>query len=195
MSSDDSQASTRALMVRGRAGDPSAWERVFGRVMRRVRIWAHGRVSKAWAAQGETRDLVQDAALTAWTRLDHLDFQKPGDLDAYMRTVVINRIRDQARRRHARPPMVSLDAQVPDVADGRPSALDHALDAEALGRYERAFAALDVSDREALIARVEMGYTFEQIAQLTGRPSAAAARMAVTRAIGKLRQAVRGDAS
>jgi len=112
-----------------------------------------------------------------------------------MRQAVINRLRNQARRGLARPLILPIDddgvgARVA-IARG-PSPLDQVLDAEALARYQRAFDALDLSDREAVIARAEMGYSFEQIAQLTHRPSAAAARMAVNRAVDRLRQAVDG---
>jgi RNA polymerase sigma-70 factor (ECF subfamily) len=184
---EESQSSTRTLIERGRAGDRLAWDRVFGRLLRRFRAWAHGRLPKSSLGAAETHDLVQDAALAVWNRMGHLDFKNAGDLDAYVRQAMINRIRDQARRAHVRPPLVPLED---DVVDHAPSALDRAMSAEAMARYQRAFEALDVGDREALIARAEMGYTFEQIAQLTGRASAAAARMAVNRAIAKLRSAV-----
>jgi RNA polymerase sigma-70 factor (ECF subfamily) len=151
-------------------------------------------VPKSSKGVAETRDVLQDAALGVWNRMEQLDFRNQGDLDAYVRQAVINRIRDQARRGNARPPVLPLD---PDIAgtiiDDCPSALDHALDAEATARYQRAFAALDVGDREAIIARTEMGYSFDQIAQLTNRPSAAAARMAVNRAVERLRRAVLGQ--
>jgi RNA polymerase sigma-70 factor (ECF subfamily) len=184
---DDSQSSTRALIRRGRAGDRSAWDQVFGRVTKRLRVWAHGRVPTSSLGAAETHDVVQDAALGVWHRIDQLDFRKPGDLEAYARQAVINRLRDQARRRLARPLIVPIDTGVMDDA---PSALDQVLDAEAMARYQAAFSALDIKDRQALIARSEMGYSFEQIAQLVGKPSANAARMAVVRAIEILRKAV-----
>ncbi len=188
--SHESQSSTRALVERGRAGDRSAWDRVFGRAILRLRVWAHGRVPVSARGVAETNDVVQDAALGVWNRINQLDFAKRGDLDAYIRQAVINRLRDQVRRGVAQPPGLPLD---PGVIDETPSALDHVLDAQAQARYERAFAALDVRDREALIARAEMGYSFEQVAQLTGHKTAAGARMAVNRAIERLRRAVDGQ--
>jgi RNA polymerase sigma-70 factor (ECF subfamily) len=41
-------------------------------------------------------------------------------------------------------------------------------------------------DREVVIARVEMDMSYEEIAQLLGKPSADAARMAVHRALLRL---------
>ena len=50
-------------------------------------------------------------------------------------------------------------------------------------------------DREAVVARIEMGYTHEEIADLLGKPTANAARMAVERAIVRLAKAMRDDGS
>lgn len=161
--------------------------------MGRLRRWAHGRVPRSAQGAAETQDIVQDVALGVWNRVESLDFKKRGDLDAYMRQAVINRIRDHARRGLTRPLILPIDHAEHTEADHAPSALDRVLDAEAMVRYQRAFAALEMSDREALIARAEMGYGYEQIAQLTRKPSAAAARMAVNRAVERLRRAVDGS--
>ena len=47
-------------------------------------------------------------------------------------------------------------------------------------------AALRPIDREAIIARVELGFTYEEVAAALGKPSANAARMAVERALVRL---------
>jgi RNA polymerase sigma-70 factor (ECF subfamily) len=183
----DSQDSTRTLIGRARQGDGGAWDRVFGRVILRLRGWAHGRLPRASRGAHETHDLVQDAALGVWKRVDHLDFQKPGDLEAYVRQAVLNRIRDEARRRRVRPINVSVDTQIPGTL---PTPLDDALSREQTARYQAAFAALDVSEREAVIARLDMGLSYDQVADLLGKTSAAAARMTVNRALKRLRDAV-----
>ena len=53
-------------------------------------------------------------------------------------------------------------------------------------RYEAALASLSDDDREAIVARVELGGTYEEVAIALGKPSADAARMAVGRALLKL---------
>ena len=53
-------------------------------------------------------------------------------------------------------------------------------------RYEQALARLKVDDREAIIARVEMGYTYEELAVSLGKPTADAARKAARRALIRL---------
>ena len=46
-----------------------------------------------------------------------------------------------------------------------------------------------------MIARIEMGYTHEEIAVLLGKPTANAARMAVERAIIRLAKTMRDNGS
>ena len=50
---------------------------------------------------------------------------------------------------------------------------------------------LKPEDRELVIAKLEMGYDYEEIAAAFGRPSVAAARKAVQRATIRLVQAMR----
>ena len=52
--------------------------------------------------------------------------------------------------------------------------------------YERALERLKPEEREAIIARVEMDYTYEELAQVLGKPTAEAARKAAQRALVRL---------
>jgi DNA-directed RNA polymerase specialized sigma24 family protein len=61
-----------------------------------------------------------------------------------------------------------------------------AIGRETLDRYEEALARLTVDDREAIIARVELGLSHHEIAEALGKPSDDAARMAVARALVRL---------
>ena len=49
---------------------------------------------------------------------------------------------------------------------------------------------LKPSDREAIIARIELQQSYEEVAIALGKPSADAARVAVTRAVARLVQAM-----
>ena len=102
---------------------------------------------------------------------------------AYLRQAVLNRIREEFRRAKGRPNSVELDAT---HADSGPSPLQAAIGNAALERYERALATLRPIEREAVIARLELGFTYEEVAKLVGKPSANAARMAVERALVRL---------
>jgi RNA polymerase sigma-70 factor (ECF subfamily) len=67
-----------------------------------------------------------------------------------------------------------------------PSPLDEAVGRQAVERYEAALHRLSDTDRELIVATVELGYTPEQLAAATGRASVDAARRAARRALVKL---------
>lgn len=179
-----SQASTRSLLRRGRSGDARALDRLFGRVLIRLRRWVHGRLPSGARDLQDTADVVQDAAIRVWRRLDHIRVERPGDLDAYLRQAARNRIRDEARRVGRRPELAVLDVEPPD---GSPSPLDQAMAGELLARDQGVWGRLTPDERELLVARYQFGYSYDEIAQLMSRPSPAAARMAVNRVVARLR--------
>jgi DNA-directed RNA polymerase specialized sigma24 family protein len=70
--------------------------------------------------------------------------------------------------------------------DHEPSPLEQAIGSETVERYEAALARLSDTDRELIVATVELGYTPEQVAEATGRASPSAAGRAARRALVKL---------
>jgi DNA-directed RNA polymerase specialized sigma24 family protein len=103
-------------------------------------------------------------------------------------TAVMNRIRDELRRAHRRPPPAELDEE---LASDLPSPLLNAIGKETLAGYEAALDRLREEDRELIIARVEWGLDYQQLAAALGKPTAASARMAVSRALYKLAAAMK----
>jgi RNA polymerase sigma-70 factor (ECF subfamily) len=73
-----------------------------------------------------------------------------------------------------------------DIPASNASPLEETIGQEALGRYESALASLRDVDREAIIARIEMGQGYDEIAVALGKPSPDAARVAVQRALVRL---------
>ena len=67
----------------------------------------------------------------------------------------------------------------------RSSPLEEAIGREAVERTS-ARAALKPEEREAIIGRIEMGYSYEELAQVLGKPTAEAARKAAQRALVRL---------
>jgi RNA polymerase sigma-70 factor (ECF subfamily) len=126
---------------------------------------------------------VQDVLLQSFQKVGRLEVGREGGLQAYLRQAVLNRIRDEFRRSRRRPETVELDVEHPDEG---PSPLEAAIGRQGLERYEQALAALRPIDREAVIARLELGFTYEEVSNLLGKPSANAARMAVERALVRL---------
>jgi RNA polymerase sigma-70 factor (ECF subfamily) len=175
--------STRDLIDRARRGDQSAVELLFTRHLRPMQRWASGRLPQ-WARDlADTDDLVQDALLQTFKRLGEFEPRGSGALQAYLRQAVVNRLRDELRRKGRRPDETDIDDKS-IAASGTP--LEHAIGREALDHYEAALRRLKPDDRELIVARVEMEYTYEELAQALGKPSPEAARKAAQRALVRL---------
>jgi RNA polymerase sigma-70 factor, ECF subfamily len=182
---------TVELLNQARDGDASALERLLERCMPPLRRWAHGRLPAPLRGPQETMDLVQNAFRATLQRLDTFEVRHQGALQAYLRTAVLNQIRDLVRQQQRRPQMTEL----PDtLANHDPSPLERAIGAENLDRYEAAVDRLTRGDREAIIGRIELQYTYDELAVVLGKASPDAARMAVTRALKHLAQEMRHGA-
>ncbi len=177
--------STARLIDRARSGDQAALDALFARYLLPLRRWASGRLP-GWARDlTDTQDLVQDVLLQTFRRLGDFEPRGEGALQAYLRQALRNRVLDEIRRVRRRPPHAMLDSQKEDEA---PSPLEAAVGREGIERYERALAALRVEDREAVVARIELGYSYPEIAEMLDKPSSDAARMTVGRAVARLVQ-------
>ena len=93
--------------------------------------------------------------------------------------VPLNRIRNELRRKGREPAATDLDGI--DV-ESLESPLEHAIGREAVERYERALQGLKAEEQEAIIGRVEMGYSYEELAEALGKPTPDAARKTAHRA-------------
>jgi RNA polymerase sigma-70 factor (ECF subfamily) len=179
--------STFSLIDRARAGDSEALERLFARHRKPLQRWASGRLPK-WARDiSDTDDLVQETLLQTFRRIGDFEPRRVGALQAYLRQAVLNRIREELRRKGRQPDATDLDDIEVDSAN---SPLEQAIGREAVERYEQALARLRPEEREAIIARVEMGYTYEELAEALGKPTPDAARKAAQRALARLAEAM-----
>jgi RNA polymerase sigma factor (sigma-70 family) len=175
--------SSFALVVRAREGDDEALGRLCARYLPRLQRWAHGRLP-SWARGAlETQDLAQDTLMLAVRRLKYFEPRHEGAFQAYLRQTLLNRVRDEVRRGRRRGHSGPLDSAEP-TRD--PSPLEEAIGQETLDRYETALQRLRPQDREAIIARIEMGLEYSEVASALTKPSVAAAHMAVSRALVKL---------
>jgi RNA polymerase sigma factor (sigma-70 family) len=175
--------STFLLIEQIRAGDRTALERLLRRYLPLLTRWASGRLPRGARDLSDTEDLVQETIISALRHIDHIEIRGEGALQAYLRRAVLNRIRDELRRHGRRGVAETLDENVRAKED---SPLEVAIGNEALERYEAALALLSTNDREAIIARIELGQTYAEIASALGKPSTEAARMAVNRALTRL---------
>jgi len=174
---------SRELLKRAQAGDSQALSRLFGRYMPPLVRFAHQRVP-SWARNAmDTGDLVQDTILHAFLRLKFFEPRRDGALLGYLRRSLLNRIRDQFRKAKRHPSPVELDETTPD--DGA-SPLELTITEEERARYTAGLAKLRAAEREAIVGRLELGYSYEQLALVLKKPSPEAARLAVRRALVKL---------
>ena len=175
--------SSLTLLERARAGDREALESLIARYLPRLQRWASGRLPRWARDMADTQDLVQEALFQTFKRIERFEPRGEGALHAYLRQAILNRIREELRRTRRRPARSELDSAAKD--DGR-SPLEQAIGQEAIDRYERALAQLRPDDRELVVARIELGYTNREIAELLDKPTPNAARMATERAVVRL---------
>ena len=131
----------------------------------------------------DTDDLVQITLLRVLKQLERFEPRHEGAFLAYLRRILINAMRNEIARSATR-------GQQEEVGEGLldpgPSPLESVLGRDMLDRYEAAFATLGEEQQEAVFMRVEMGLTYEQIAEAMDKASANTARMICARAIARL---------
>lgn len=171
------------LIGRIKQGDDEAVEELCTRYLPRLKRWAHGRLPSTSRGLLDTEDLAQEILTRALARVDTFEPRHEGAFQAYVRQMLMNRVRDEARKGKRRPAASPLDE---DHAAADPSPLEIAIGRERLERYDAALGRLRPLDRDLVIARLELGFSAAEIATEFGKPSAAAAQMAVSRALVRL---------
>jgi RNA polymerase sigma-70 factor, ECF subfamily len=171
------------LLVGIRNGDAASLDRLLARHLPPLKRWASGRLPN-WARDlNETQDLVQESVVRALKHLERFQPTAEGGLRAYFRRAVANRICDEVRRAQRR----GMQDELTERIEARtPSPLEEAIGREVEERYDRALAGLRPQERQALVARLEQNQSYQEIAQELGKPSVAAARVAVGRALARL---------
>jgi RNA polymerase sigma-70 factor (ECF subfamily) len=169
---------TADLLTRVRRGDDRARDTLVRRFLPILRRWAHGRLRGPARALAETDDLVQITLIQALQHVDRFEPRREGAFLAYLRQILLNAVRQEARSAARRPSGQPLAEIVVD-----PAPVVEAVGRETMQAYEDALERLPALQREAVILRVEFGYSHREIAEAIGSPSANAARMTVSRAL------------
>jgi len=184
------RSSSTDLIGRATRGDRSALSALLVRHLPLLRRWAHGRLPRGARAFGDTADLVQEAVLNTIRRLDQFEAKGERALQGYLRLAVQNRILDVLRRSETRTRGGELTGEEPDRAQRSPLAL--AITAQEQERYRTALARLKPEDQTLIVGRLELGYSYEQLALVTGKSSADAARVAMRRSLARLVEEMNG---
>jgi RNA polymerase sigma-70 factor, ECF subfamily len=177
---------TYRLLERARNGDTEALNDLFARHISTLRRWARGRLPR-WARDiTDTQDLVQETVFQTFKRVEAFEPRGEGALQAYLRQALMNRVRNEFRRKGRRPSAEPLDGVPEELPGDQTSPFEAAVRQEQLDRFDAALVRLAEPDRELIVARVEMGLTYEEMAAALGKPSWNAARMATARALLRL---------
>lgn len=179
-SPDEPLATTRELLDRIRGGDDRAREILYGRLIPGLRRWARGRLPAHARDLAETDDLVQVAVVRSLSRIEEFDHRREGAFLAYLHRILLNCIRDEFRRSKRLPDTEPLPDE---LSVDRPELIERTFGTGVLEDYEKALGELSDDQREAVMLRLEFGFSFPEIAEALGKPSANAARMVVTRAL------------
>ena len=183
------QSTTSAeLLERAQAGDQAALAALIEIYLPRLRRWAAGRLPKGARELLDTEDVVQETVIAAVRNLHGVQIQGDGALQAYLRRALANRLTDIYRRTSNRPERGVLASDLPAPS---PSPLEEAIGEEALARYEAALARLSETDRQAIVLRIEMCCSYDEVAAALHKSSATHARVAVSRALAKLSREMR----
>jgi RNA polymerase sigma-70 factor (ECF subfamily) len=174
---------TTQLVREYRQGDHGSLDRLYRRYMPLLCRWASGRLPAYVRDLSETEDLVQVAFMRAFKQLDKFECERPGAFLAYLRSILMNLIRDEVRRNRSRPQLSSLTQSFQDAAA---SVVEAAVGAETLAQYERAMLRLPEEKRFAVMMRVEFDLSYEDIARELDLASANATRMMISRALVEL---------
>ena len=179
--------STAAELERARAGDARARERLFARFLPVLRRWAHQQLPRGARDLSDTGDLVQATLMRALAHLDRFESRGEGAFLGYLRQILLNAIRDEARRAASRRPAGPLHD---GLMDPGPTALEEAVGRDAVRRYESGLERLTAAQREAVVLKVELGWSNAEIAQALGKPSVDAVRVLIARALVDLAEAM-----
>ena len=186
MSDDALGDARRADRIRG--GDAAA----LGELYDRHAAAALAVAMRVVGGRAEAEDVVHDAFVAVWRKIDRFDAQR-GSLRAWLLTVVRNRAIDRVRARRT-----AVDVDEADdrslLRTGPNPTWEAALDRAAANDLRRAMEALPDEQRRAVELAYFEGYTYREVAEITGVPPGTAnGRLRL--ALAKLREALTGSAA
>src|SRR5439155_13414883 len=91
------------MLRRAQLGDAEALNELLARYLPRLTRWATGRLPAHARGMADTQDLVQETVSSAFRKINAIEIRGPGALQAYLRQVLLNQIRQEIRRARRRP--------------------------------------------------------------------------------------------
>lgn len=181
---------TSTLVDQAALGNERALQALCERLRPRLVAWAHGRLPRYARELLNTEDLIQDTMVRSLKRLGTFEDRGGDSFLRYMRTAILNTIRNEIRRIGRLPGRGVLHD---NLKGNDKTPLENLLTREDEARYQEALACLSPDAQDLVIGRIELLMTPHELALHTGRPSPDAARMAARRAIAKLAHLIEED--
>jgi RNA polymerase sigma-70 factor (ECF subfamily) len=179
---------TQDLLRRAQAGDDFALEQLLSRYYPRLQRWATGRLPRSARQLVDTQDIVQEVLIKAIRHIDGFEQRHGEAFQAYLRKALFNRIKDEIRRKS-----LAHGELAHEPRDPGPSPVEVAIGRELYERYEAAYDRLKPEDQHAIFLRIELDLSMKEVAEIMQKPSADAARMAVSRALLRLAEELRDE--
>ena len=174
---------TSELVTRAKRGDSSAMQALLARYHPRLTKWARGRLPLFARSLLDTSDLVQETLLKVLEGIDRIEVREVDTFHAYVRRAIVNRINDQIRWARRRP---NAEAEPDQLTGAARLPIEDAIEADLMEQYERALEQLSQEERHLVHLRIELDFSYAEIATMTGRNTSDAARMAVQRSLRRL---------
>ena len=190
----DDLATTIRLLRQARQGDRTALDRIFERYSPRVRRIVALRLGIPVNEFSVAEDLVQDALMRAFEKIDQFEERSTGSFYHWMSTCVASSVNLHFRKEGAAKRgagvvrvlgEVGLSASI--FSSDKPGPHTRAERAELEERLERELLDMKPHHREAIVLKHLCGMTAEEVADNMGFTSAATARKVVQRAMAALR--------
>ncbi len=177
------------LVQRIRQGERGAWNELYQRYHDQLLLAVRMRLGPGLRRFLSSEDIFQSVALEAFRALGGFEYRGEGSLERYLRTLVVNKIRDRADTFAAekRAGGVTLDADLAASLAAPGASLEGPTyrDAERYERLERALNALSAEQRELIVLRKLEGLSSQEVAARLGLGDDAA-RKAFSRAMARL---------
>ena len=165
---------------------------LFKRYASWLRRWARGRLPQ-WARDGvDTSDLVQDALHRTFEQLPRIRSVHVTALRSYLRRTIQNRIGDQLRHATLRRYRAFANESIQLSGDAAPQ-YQQFLDNETWSRYLTGLEQLTPRQQRLIVGRLELGYSYRQMALVERLSTPDAARMAFRRALVRLSNVMPGE--
>jgi RNA polymerase sigma-70 factor (ECF subfamily) len=193
---------TLDLIQRAQNGDRDALGRVLARYSDRVRRIVRARLGKRLRRLVDSGDIVQETLLVAVRKWSDYDVPDEASVINLLARIAQHQITDwadkansQKRNLDLQVSMESNDSQTSGLAfdppDSETRQIDRQIRRERQEMVDDCLAELREDYRELILQRDFAGNSWKQVAELTGRPSENAARMAYGKALYELTKLVR----